>query len=319
MIDLHYDFLTDIYVKLKDGNEEAIKKFCKETYRNDNINGGILNMYFMLKEEMLEELGIEEHEIDVLSMMRTVTSFISQNNLFGDNSNFVFGIEGCDYLNRVDDLEILYEMGLRAIIPVWNNPNKFGSGICSDIGLTDLGKELINKAIDLGIGIDLSHANENTFWDIIKVIRERIRSGDEPIVYASHSNVMSLCDRGRNLNDNQILAVKEVNGVIGLMSHRDFVKLDNKGFSLTKMEDYFVDHIKYVSNLLGGIDNIAMSTDDMNFDPDTSLHGSNIYSMKSINHDLRGTLLRHGYSEEDIEKIMNKNGMKIISRLKGWN
>ena len=64
------------------------------------------------------------------------------------NTKVLFSIEGCDYINDIDELEELYKLGLRSILLVWNNPNKYGSGNRSDYGLTEEGREFIIKAID---------------------------------------------------------------------------------------------------------------------------------------------------------------------------
>ena len=120
----------------------------------------------------------------------------------------VFAFKLVYNVENLEELEELYNLGLRAILPVWNNENKYGSGLKSDKGLTAKGKDLVKKAIDLGIIIDLSHANPNTFDGIIDVISNEQQKGKSPIVIASHSNCRSLCDRKRNLTDEQLIKLK---------------------------------------------------------------------------------------------------------------
>ena len=149
MFDSHYDLLTYIYMKHKENNLDFIKKHCQNIYRPGNVEGGILNLFFMSEKEMENELNISPKELDVLTMLSTVDKIIKENNLLPIPSNFVYGIEGCDYIKYPKDLIPLYELGVRSINPVWNEPNKYGSGHRSSQGLTTLGRELIEVASSL--------------------------------------------------------------------------------------------------------------------------------------------------------------------------
>ena len=226
-------------------------------------------------------------------------------------------IEGCDYVD-INDLDTLKELGLKAIVPVWNEKNRLGSGNRSDIGLTKEGVKFIWHAFELGLGVDLSHANKKTFDDIIDVARIAASTELEPIIYASHSNCYSLCDRDRNLTDEQLLKIKELNGVVGLFSNRGFVykdsfknKTDNE-----LVKNKYLEHIRHLENLFGGIDNICLSTDDMTFcgdkDPDYNL--CPIFNYSSIKNDLT-TLLSKEYSKEEIDKLLYRNAMKLFDRI----
>ena len=99
-------------------------------------------------------------------------------NHIDNGKNFDFGNTSKEYAKYRDIYprelyEKLYSLGLRNILLVWNNPNKYGSGNMGDYGLTEAGVEFLKKAIDLGITIDLSHMNDNTFWDTIKLLKEQ--------------------------------------------------------------------------------------------------------------------------------------------------
>ena len=140
MFDMHYDLLTILYFNYKKnnplGNPQKFIEDCKRIYHDDNIMGGIVNLYFESPSEMKAELGIDEDELkDVKKMFKTSTELFNELQAAGiiPNGEFIFGIEGCDYLKDEKDLKHLYNMGLRSILPVWNNQNKFGSGIRGDI------------------------------------------------------------------------------------------------------------------------------------------------------------------------------------------
>ena len=294
MVDTHYDLLTICYLCYLKNDYTKIKDIAKNI---NNMKCIFVNLYFMSINEMKEELDINYYnkDVSIIDMFKISKQILEQ---YLPNITFIYSIEGCDYLD-IDDLERLYQDGLRSIILVWNNKSKYGSGNRSDSGLTKEGINFLNKAIDLGMGIDLSHANLNTFCGIIDVIKENRRLGKNVICYASHSNARMLCDNKRNLTDEQLLAIKEVNGLVGICSYSKFV--NNK----------YIDHIIYIANLIG-LDNIMLSTDDMSFLE--KYKGTNIYNYKNIYNELKEEL-SYKYDTNEIDKIMFKNAYRIINKI----
>lgn len=319
MFDCHYDLLT--YILVKKNEEDLLKKYCRKVYRKDNIIGGIFNLFYMTKEEMKNELEIEETQIDVIENLKEVKKYIEEKKLIPQNIKYIFGIEGLDYLQKIDDLDILYSLGLRATNPVWNNENKFGGGIRADkkTGLTSLGKKLIEKLIKKRIAIDLSHANETTFWDIIQICKMQKKKGNDPIVFASHSNAKAICNVPRNLTDEQILSIKELGGIIGVVSIKKFcIDSDDVCNSNLNFEQKYIDNINYLKSLMGDVNNIAIATDDMRYydiEPDY-YQNANIYSHFEVKEKIELALLKNSYKKEEIENILINNFKeKILNRL----
>ena len=122
MFDLHYDLLTYIYMN-KD-NLKEVKRHFKKIF-NNNITGGIFNLFYMSYEEMQDELGIKEDEIDIIKNLEEVNKLIHNNNLIPENIKYIYGIEGLDYLEDLEDLDKIYKLGVRSVNIVWNNDNKF--------------------------------------------------------------------------------------------------------------------------------------------------------------------------------------------------
>lgn len=276
MFDCHCDLLTYIYINRKD--IEKVRKTINKIYNQNNIKGGIFNLYFMSKQEMKEQLEIEEHELNVIKMLQEVNKIIQNENIIPKNIKYTYGIEGLDYLEKIKDLEILYKLGVRSVNIVWNNKNKFGGGTRTEniYGLTNLGEELVEKIVKTGIAIDLSHTNEKTFYDIIEKAKELKKSGYTPKIFASHSNSKNICDVKRNLTDEQIIKIKEMNGIIGIVEYKGFVSND-----LENYEQYYLKHINHIKNLLDGIDNIAVSTDDEIY-YNKILKNANIYKSDEV-------------------------------------
>lgn len=316
MIDLHFDLLTKLYISYLDDDFTFIDEFIKN-YNENNVSGVIANMCFMSKEEMKEEY----HKNYFNEKVSPVEMFALAKKLLEDridkNVNVVLSIEGCDYIS-ISDLDILYNLGLRAIAPVWNEKNIYGSGNRTKEGLSKLGVKFIWHAFELGIGVDLSHANLKTFDDIIEVAKCAKSVELNPIVYASHSNVYNLCNRDRNLTDKQLLKIKELNGIVGIMSNKNFIYKDaiKNNIDIEVLKVAYLNHIKYLENLFGDINNIAVSTDDMTFcackDPDYAK--CPIFNYYSINRELSNVLLTN-YSNEEVKRILNINAKNLIDKL----
>ena len=309
MIDTHYDLLSISYVDYLNNNFDKIKKFTDEI-REAQVNCVFANLYFMSEEEMKYELheNYYNKNISVLDMFKTAKSVLEY---YGHGIDFIYSIEGCDYIEK-EDLSNLYNEGLRSLLLVWNNENKYGSGINTSKGLTLLGKDFLNEAINLNIGIDLSHANINTFNDIVSLIKE---SKKEVICYASHSNSRLLHDISRNLTDSQILSLKEINFFIGVISNIHFIKCNHLSSYEEKRKEY-INHIKYISDLIG-VDKVMLSTDDMRFASDKKeeyLYRP-IYKYKTIRKDIEEDLLKV-FGVEDTNKILYKNASSIVKKLK---
>ena len=299
MIDLHHDLLSIMYYSYIRDDYSFLNKWLTN-FREDNVSGLLANLYFMNPDEMKVEIG--DRDINVLEMFNKSTELFKK---YLPNTDVIFSIEGCDYINDTDELEQLYKLGLRNILLVWNNPNKYGSGNRGDYGLTDLGKEFIIKAIDLGISIDLSHMNKKTFFDTINLIKEQKSLGKEVKVIASHSGCYEIGNHVRNLDDEQLYALRDVDGSIGIIAYSGFIR-DNNHID-RDLKELYLEHINHAVDILG-IDRVCVSSDDMVFckelfDED---FGDMIFDYNSINFDMR-KLLSTKYSSDAIDKIMYKN------------
>ncbi len=322
MYDMHYDLLTILYFNMvknnKFANKEKLIYDLKQIYQDNNVLGGIINLYFMTPEEMNEELDISLQEMsNIRNMFLKSIGFLNtmkKQGIIPYNKNFIYSIEGCDYIQTEKDLEGLYELGLRSIIPVWNHRNQYGSGNRTEAGLTKKGISLIKKAIDLGIIIDVSHANMNTFNDILDVYSDNRK--EDSIIMASHSNIRSLCDRDRNLTDFQIQRLKDSNGYIGLFTNGNFLLNNNENATYVERQNNFLKHLDYLINTMKfPIDKILLSTDDMNFNPDKSYHHLEAFPIETISRDIfRKIYDRYGYDVAN--KIIRENAEYIVNKVK---
>ena len=136
-------------------------------------------------------------------------------------------LEGAEPIGPgLDELEVLHAAGLRSLGLVWSRPNAFATGVPFGFpgspdqgpGLTDLGRALVRACGELGILVDVSHLNERGFWDVAEL-------SAAPLV-ASHSGAHVLCASPRNLTDDQLRAIGERGGLVGINFHVGFLRAD---------------------------------------------------------------------------------------------
>lgn len=313
MFDCHYDLLTYIYMNRR--NLRPVITHCRKIFFN-NITGGIFNLFYMSEKEMYDELGVQANEINIIQNLKVVNYLIRRYKIIPYNIKYIIGIEGLDYLNHINDIDILYDLGLRSTGIVWNNRNKFGAGVRAKNteGLTCLGEELVEKLVKKKIVIDLSHANEKTFYDIIYKCKQLKQKGLNPIIFASHSNTKRYCNVPRNLTDKQLLEIKKLDGIIGVVSVKDFCSRYNN----INYEMAYISHINYLKRLFGNVNNIALSTDDMSyykFEPEI-YQNMNIFKQEQVKDKIENLLILNNYSTQEIRQILTENVQnKLIKKL----
>lgn len=154
-------------------------------------------------------------------------------------------LEGGEPIKTLDDLETLYNLGVRMIALTWNFKNQLACGVCvnEDTGLTEFGKKVVRKMNCMGIIPDVSHLSPKSFWDVAQI-------SNRPII-ASHSCSEAVHDHIRNLTDEQFVKIKEMRGVVGINFYPEFLGEDIS--DIARHIDRFLS--------LGGEDNIGLGSD----------------------------------------------------------
>ncbi|MGI6485352.1 MAG: dipeptidase [Tepidanaerobacteraceae bacterium] len=209
----------------------------------------------------------------------------------------LLSIEGGEALQGdLDMLRIYNELGVRSITLTWNNRNALADGAMeqnSKGGLSDFGVAVVKEMNRLGMIVDIAHISPQGFWDVIE------NSTKPPIV--SHSLPRRFVDSPRNLDDDQIKAVAQKGGVIGASLYFSSYG-DCKG-SIQKV----LDVIDYFVNIAGP-DHVGLGSDFDGFD--YNIPG--ISSCEEVINITRG-LVSRGYGDEEIEKILGKNFLRVYS------
>ena len=254
------------------------------------------------------------------------------------------GLEGGYALDeRIENVERYYQMGVRYMSAVWTDSLSW-AGSSGDVagqtrGLNDFGREVIREMNRLGMMVDVSHVSDKTFWDIIE-------TSSKPVI-ATHSGCRAITNVPRNLTDDMIRAIGKTGGVVNVIFYpghlepglsekqrkieasvateiqraseaergdaahkklaRDRVRREafSKGLPPVTVSR-LVDHIDHVVQLIG-VDHVGIGSD---FDGIQATL-SDLADISQLPN-LTAELLRRGYSDSDIEKILGGNMLRVM-------
>lgn len=262
----------------------------------------------------------------------------------------LISLEGAHPLgDSIANLDYFYSKGVRSIMPTWNNSTSWATSAEDETnkskelkfkGLTDFGIRFVQRMDELGIIIDVSHAGEKTFWDIIATSKN-------PII-ASHSSVWNIFQHYRNLKDDQIKAIAKSGGLVAVNFAPYFldgafikkekamrkeydaklkkIKKSWKGSALSREEmigkmlkdEYakilptisdLVDHVDYIVKLVG-VEYVGLGSD---FDGiGVTPKGLNDVSFYP---EITKELVKRGYTENEIRKILGGNFLRVIEKV----
>lgn len=233
--------------------------------------------------------------------------------------SIVLGIEnGLALEHDIRNIQHFKQRGVSYITLCHNGDNDIcdsARGCNTFGGLSKFGRQVIQEMNRQGIMIDLSHANENSFY-------QALEASEVPIV-CSHSNCRSLCDHPRNLTDDQMHALAQAGGVMQLTLYNGFLRLPEKtaaskvgivGSPVSSDADLsdFMRHLDHAISIMG-IDHVGIGTD---FDGDGGILGLRDAS-ELIN--ITEHLLRRRFSDNDIAKIWGLNWLRVMNKVQMHN
>jgi len=232
--------------------------------------------------------------------------------------------------DRLDNIDMFYGLGLRSMQVTYNERNLLGDGSTerTNAGLSDFGIAAVKRMNELGILVDSSHSGYQTTMDAIQF------SERTPII--SHSNCAALNPHPRAKSDEQIRALAAKGGVMGITNVNIMVKKD-----LPVTIEHYVDHIDHVVQLVG-VDHVGFGSDSAmsgwDTDPEKEDLYMNVYygphlfkdtygfryplAVEGMNDEYKwksvtAVLLKRGYSDKDISKIVGGNWLRVFSEVIG--
>ncbi len=207
-------------------------------------------------------------------------------------------IEGAELIPTDAHILRAYKAGVRMVSLSWNFRNQYACGaVCdNDEGLSPEGKRLVEKLVDMGVIIDVSHLSERGFWDVCELT-------DVPFV-ASHSNSRSICRHLRNLTDGQFSELVRRGGLAGVNLYASFLSWQNGA-----VIDDAIRHIEHFLSL-GGENTLALGCD---FDGCDKLP-EGIDGLKDL-HRLAERMLERGFPEKTVDGLFCGNAFNFIKRM----
>jgi membrane dipeptidase len=209
-----------------------------------------------------------------------------------------------------------YGRGVRAATLTWNHANEFAGGVDTPTqGLTGRGRTLVRRFRELGVVLDLSHASEQTWRDVLE---------EEVPFSVTHAGCRTVRDHPRNLADWQLESLAERGGVLGLMAIANFI--DPEAPTLSR----WLDHLDHAVAVMG-IEHVGLGADFVDQVASTKqrdglgemLHAETVAVDKSrlglegfTGPDdypvLLAAIRARGYEGERLEAIMNGNWLRIL-------
>ena len=320
--DAHSDIWCDVTARRLKGETDVLRRRHLERLRKGGVEGSIFVIwvdppydvdYVKRTKEIMQCAKAEAEECDEI---RIVHNYAEMMQAKADGKIYVFhGIEGLAAIGEdISKIDEYYDFGCRHAILTWNEANALGAGANSgeSYGLTETGKKAARKVQDKGMILDMSHLNEAGFWDCMKL-------ATKPII-ASHSNCRALCDVPRNLTDDQLRAIRDVDGVVGLNSFKDFI--DPRGPEQTV--ENLARHADHMINVMG-IDHVGCGFDFFEFINDEAMgtmtedSSPAAHGMKDASEipNLFSCFEKMGMTKEEMDKIDRVNFQNLVKRTIG--
>ena len=255
------------------------------------------------------------------------------------------GVEGGHAIeSSLDRLRELHRRGARYLTLTWNNGlpwagSSIGEAGTRTGGLTEFGRDVVREMNRLGMLVDLSHVSDSTFFDALAV-------SSVPVI-ASHSSARALSDFPRNLSDDQLRAISRNGGVVNVNFYSRFLDSEYRARAeaveaqiatarraLPSGPDsaaaaaalsarrstllaalpqtpfgVLIDHIDHIARV-AGVDHVGIGSD---FDGVSALPNG----MEDVTRlpRIAQALLDRGYSEQDVQKILGGNMLRVMERV----
>lgn len=289
--DTHSDVFSNLYERTLEGIKDPFRKYHLEAMKQGEINGGIWVVY-------------SEYDFNVLEAYKIAYEAFKP---YKDNYDVLLGLEGLRNVHTLDELNEMYNFGVRHATLTWNEENHLATGVAGDKdrGLTNLGKEFLDYMYKHHMVIDVSHLNIKSFYDVLEYMPHNI--------IASHSNAYTLSDHRRNLNDDQLRLMREVGGYVGAVSARNFVSKDPSLQNTIGLADQII----YLGEKIG-IDHVMLGLDIMDFLKSYDDHNANLDDLRGHMdaQNLIKELMKRNLTKEEIEGIAYNNFLRYKKGIK---
>ncbi len=260
-----------------DGPQEYFDKAYAAFHRELELNSDILRQAFTVEDILRNK------EEGIISAILTVE-------------------DGVNIDGKLENIDKFYELGVRMVALTWNYENSIGFPNSKNpelhrLGLKPFGIDAVRRMNELGIIVDVSHLSEGGFWDVAKY-------SNKPFI-ASHSCARAISSHSRNLTDEQLRAIAEHGGVVGINFATAFLREGvNYGDEVTSTYEEVAQNLLYMKKV-AGTDILAFGSD---FDGiDNGMEWKDCAGMPGL-----VDYLSRYFTGSELDKLCHENAMRMF-------
>lgn len=301
----------------------------KEEWYKSGITAGNRELHLETSESIITSMAEVQLQFDSADwLIKALTAEdIRTAKRNGQKAGIITAQETDGLGTNLELLDVLHNFGLRILQLTYNNQNQIGAGCAeqSNAGITNFGKRFIERLNKLGIIVDTGHCGKQTTLDAC--------SYSKTPVIASHTGVEAIYPHMRCKSDEEIIAIAETGGVIGIFAMPWFVHKDPNHTTI----DHVLDHIEYVIRLVG-VDHVGIGTDwpmsdvlwslvyfkeniapKLGFAKGDGPSTETVSGLEKYSYFINFTrgLVARGYTDEEIAKIMGGNWLRVFEDICG--
>lgn len=322
VFDGHCDIFTGVLQRRLKGDTQVLENFFLPQLKAGGIEGGCFVLWVDPPYDKDPAARVTQIAQAISAEMATTTEAVIVHNRAeieaakaAEQFYILLGAEGLAAIgDDLENLDRLYDFGVRHAMLTWNEENQLATGArgTPERGLTALGRDALRRMEEKHMIIDVSHLNDRSFWDVMDI-------ATTPIL-ASHSNARALVDVPRNLSDDQLRAIAETGGVIGLNAFNEFVSSD----PVEQNVDHFIQHAVYIADKIG-VEHLAFGFDFSDYVSQEALR--TFTSQPTPNTEgledcskvpaFLEKMQQAGFTDDDMEKISCGNWLRLIDTVLG--
>lgn len=320
--DAHSDIWADVTTRRIMGETNVFHNHHFENIKRGGVEGSVLVIWVDtygtkdIDQKTHEIFRCVKDEIEESCDFRIVKNYDEMLRAREEGIFYIFiGVEGMAYasgdptLSRIDEY---YDFGARHGMLTWNEENGFGHSAASGSteGLSELGRRAVLRMIEKNMIVDTSHLNEAGFWDIARIMDGR------PFI-ASHSNCRKFSQHPRNLTDDQLRAIRDANGCVGLNTWNEFVDANRERANVQRL----ADHCEHMIDVMG-IDHVGCGFDFCDYISNSAGSDFSDGAITGLEDPSKipaffDILRKRGMREDELTKIAYGNFHRIIKEVIG--
>lgn len=318
VFDGHSDLLYDVTRRRMAGERRVLERHHRDRLRRGGVEGLVLAVWTdagpdtfwnaypgmetpLARTELMARCArVEFMESPWLEAVRTAAG--AERAREAGKLYAFLAIEGMDAIGGdLSGIDRYVDLGARIGMLTWNHENRLATGARGDpgTGLTDLGRQAVVRMQKQGMLVDVSHLNDGGFADVLRMTRG-------PVI-ASHSNCRALCDVRRNLTDDQLRAIRDTGGVVGVNVHHAFVHAD----PARQTVEMLARHAARMADVMG-IEHVACGFDFCEFFGPGNEGAKGLEDCSGIPYFFR-ELERLGMTAAERELVARKNFLRVLA------